>query len=138
MLKFQKWYGEKWRGVQEHYVKREREEHSQHPHSVQAPDLDFFFLGLLPWHMEVSRLGDELELQQLAYTTATAALDPSLLWDLCNTYSLRQHWIGNPLSKAGDWTRILMDTMLNFQTRWAATGTLDVNFLYINLYNPHR
>ena len=28
------------------------------------------FLGLHPWHMEVSRLGVELELQLLAYTTA--------------------------------------------------------------------
>ena len=36
----------------------------------------FFFLGLHPRHMEVPRLGVELELQPLAYTTATAMLDP--------------------------------------------------------------
>ena len=36
----------------------------------------FFFLGLHLWHMEILRLGDEWELQLLAYTTATAALDP--------------------------------------------------------------
>ena len=32
----------------------------------------FIFLGPQPWHMEVPRLGVELELQLLAYTTATA------------------------------------------------------------------
>ena len=31
------------------------------------------FLGLHPWHMEALRLRVELELQLLAYTTATAA-----------------------------------------------------------------
>ena len=37
----------------------------------------FGFLGLHPWHMEVPRLGVYLELQLLAYTTATAMPDPS-------------------------------------------------------------
>ena len=60
----------------------------------------FFFLRLNLWHMEVSRLGVELELQLLAYTTATAAQDPSRICDLC--YSLRQCWILNPLSEARD------------------------------------
>ena len=38
----------------------------------------FSFLGPCPWHMEVPRLGVELELQLLAYTTAkaTAYLNP--------------------------------------------------------------
>ena len=36
----------------------------------------FFFLGLHLWHMEVPRLGAESELWLLAYTTATATLDP--------------------------------------------------------------
>ena len=36
----------------------------------------FVFLGTLPGHMEVPRLGVELELQLLAYTTATATQDP--------------------------------------------------------------
>ena len=35
------------------------------------------FLGLLPQHMEVLRLGVEPELQLLAYTTATGTADPS-------------------------------------------------------------
>ena len=40
------------------------------------------FLGPHPQHMEVPRLGVESELQLLAYTTATATQDPSLLFDL--------------------------------------------------------
>ena len=51
---------------------------------------------------EVPRLGVELELQLLAYTTATVTQDPSPVCDLC--CSLQQHWILNPLSKARDRT----------------------------------
>ena len=36
----------------------------------------FFSLGLRLQHMEVPRLGVEWKLQLLAYTTATATLDP--------------------------------------------------------------
>ena len=36
----------------------------------------FFFLGPHPWPMEVPRLGVQLELPLLAYTTATATPDP--------------------------------------------------------------
>ena len=57
--------------------------------------------------MEVPGLGVELKLQLLAYTTATAALDPSCICDLC--CSLQQHWIPNPLSEARDQPRVLMD-----------------------------
>ena len=42
----------------------------------------FCFLGLHPRHMEVPRLGVELELQLPAHTTATAAWDPSHICDL--------------------------------------------------------
>ena len=42
----------------------------------------FVFLGLHRQHMEVLRLGDELEQQLLAYTTATATQDPSRVCDL--------------------------------------------------------
>ena len=57
----------------------------------------FFFFWLSGphlWHMEVPRLGAELELQLPAYTTATAI----------------QHWILNPLREARDGTRNLMVT----------------------------
>ena len=40
------------------------------------------FLGPLLRHMEVPRLGGELELQLPAYTTATATQDPILICDL--------------------------------------------------------
>ena len=55
-----------------------------------------------PWHMEVPRLVVELELQLLAYTTATATPDPSRVCDLHHSSWQRQ--IVNPLSKARDQT----------------------------------
>ena len=59
----------------------------------------FFFLELHLRHMQVPRLGLELELQLLAYITATAVSDLSLICDL--HHSLWQCQILNPLSKAG-------------------------------------
>ena len=68
----------------------------------------FVFLGLHLWHMEVTRLGVESELQLLACATGTAMPDLS---GVCNLHcSSQQHRILNPLSKARDWTPILMDT----------------------------
>ena len=58
-------------------------------------------------HVEVPRPGVELELQLPAYTTATATLDLSCVCHL--HHSSRQCGILNPLSKARDRTRILMD-----------------------------
>ena len=66
------------------------------------------FLGLHPQHMEVPRLGVELELQLPASATATATWDPSGICDL--HHSSWQHRIPDPLSKARDQTRILMGT----------------------------
>ena len=57
--------------------------------------------------MGVPRPGVKSELQLLAYTTATAMLDPSCVWDL--HHSLQQRGILNPLSEARDQTYILMD-----------------------------
>ena len=60
------------------------------------------------------RPGVELELQLLPYTTATATQDPDC--------SSQQCWISDPLSKARDRTRILMDTnWICFP--WTSTGT---------------
>ena len=54
-------------------------------------------------HMEVLRLGVELELQLLAYTTAKGGLS-----HICDLYqSSWQYQIFNPLSKARDLTYIL-------------------------------
>ena len=58
-------------------------------------------------HMEVPRLGVELEVQLPAYTTATATQDLSRICDLY--HSSQQGWILNPLIKIRDQTHILMD-----------------------------
>ena len=64
------------------------------------------FLGLLPWRMEVPRLGVESELSLPAYSRATAMGDPSCICDL--HHSSLQRRILNPLNKARDRTRNLM------------------------------
>ena len=57
--------------------------------------------------MEIPRLEVELELQLLAYTTATATWGLS---HICNLHlSSQQCHILNPLSKSRDQTCILMD-----------------------------
>ena len=58
--------------------------------------------------MDVPRPGVESELQLLAYTTAAAMQDLSLIWDL--HHSSQQCQILNPLSEARDRTCVLMDT----------------------------
>ena len=67
----------------------------------------FSFLGPHPCHMEVPRLGVELEPWQPAYTTATATRDPSHTCDL--HHSSRQHRILNPVSEVRDQTCVFMD-----------------------------
>ena len=60
--------------------------------------------------MEVPGLRVKSELQLLAYATAIAMPDASLIFELhC---SFRQHLILNQLSEARDQTHIPMDTML--------------------------
>ena len=60
----------------------------------------FVFLGPHPQHMEVPRLGVELEVQLPVYTSATAMPDLSRV---CNLHcSSRQCQIPNPLSEARD------------------------------------
>ena len=58
--------------------------------------------------MEIPRLGVKLELQLLAYTTASATQDPSHICDL--PHSSQQHQILNSLSEARNRTHVLMDT----------------------------
>jgi len=43
---------------------------------TQSNFIYFFFLGLHQQHMEIPRLGVKLELQLLAYTTATTTMEP--------------------------------------------------------------
>ena len=80
---------------------------------LTSPWSDFFFFGLfllflgpLPWHMEVPRIGVESELQPPAYARATATWDLSHVHDL--HHSSWQHHVLNPLSKARDQTHNLM------------------------------
>ena len=58
------------------------------------------------WHMEVPRLGVQLELLLLAYTTATAAPDSSHVCEL--HHSSWQHQILKALSKTRDRTHNLV------------------------------
>ena len=66
------------------------------------------FLGPYLYHMETPRLGVELDIQLLAYTTATATWDLSRVCEL--HHSSWQLQTLNPLSKARDQTRVLMDS----------------------------
>ena len=66
------------------------------------------FLGLHSWRTEVPRLGVELELQLLDYTTARETPDPSRVCDL--HHSSWQRWIPDTQSEARDWTYILLDS----------------------------
>ena len=80
----------------------------------------FCFLGPHSQHMEVPRPGVKLELWPLAYTTATAILDPSCICSL--HYSSQKCLILNPLNEARDQTCNLMVTS-RIHFRWATMGT---------------
>ena len=64
------------------------------------------FLGPHLRHMEVPRLGVQLELQLPGCTTATVTWDPSRIFGV--HHSSWQCWVLNPLSKARDQTCNLM------------------------------
>ena len=70
----------------------------------------FSFLGLHLWHMEVPRLGVELELQQSASAIATATWVPSQVFN--QHHSSWQCQILSLLSEGRDQTHILMDASL--------------------------
>ena len=72
-------------------------------------DLIFFLFMVTPAAYGSSQAKVELELKLPAYTTATATLDPSHIFELY--HSFRQRWILNPLSEARDRTLIITDTM---------------------------
>ena len=103
----------------------------------QAAELSgfFFFFCLFraaPTVYRSYRLGVELELQLLAYATATAMWDPSSICDL--HHSSRQCWILNPLRKARDWTCILMDTSW-VGYRGATMGTPELSKFYFPFFH---
>ena len=91
----------------------------------KSPHMTIAFLFLLNlelhlWHMDVPRLGIELELQLLAYPTATAMPDLSCICDLF--WGLQQHRILNPLSEARDQTHIPW-ILVGFLICWVTIGT---------------
>ena len=88
----------------------------------------YCFLGLNLQHMEVPRLGVKLELQLLAYTTATVTWDPSLVCKL--HHSSQQCQVFNPLIEARNQISILMDTS-RVCYHWAMMGTSCVYFLKV-------
>ena len=62
----------------------------------------FSFLGLHPWHMEVSKLGVKSALQLLAYTTTTAMSDPSRVCNLHHSSLQGQGWNLHPYGSQSD------------------------------------
>ena len=90
------------------------------------------FLGLLPRHMEVPRPEVKVELQLLAYATAT--WDRSHICDL--HHSSWQHLIPNPLIKARDGTRnFMVPSWIRFCCTMMGTPTA---FLYTNKERSER
>ena len=98
----------------------------------------FCFLGLHLQHMKVPRLGVQSEIQQPAYTTATAMQDLS-----CLCYQHHNSWqcqILNPLSETRDQTHILMDTIWACY-QWTMMGTPLNNFKKSeikHLFQPYK
>ena len=65
-----------------------------------------YFLGPHLHHMEGPRLGVKLDLQLLAYTTATAPLDPRRISDLCHSHSNARslaHWVRLGIEPTSSW-----------------------------------
>ena len=82
--------------------------------------------------MEVPRLGVQSELQLLAYAKATATLDLTHVWKL--HHSSGQGQILNPVNKARDQTRILME-LSRFVNCWATTRTPTLDIVKKILYS---
>ena len=96
-------------------------EHATSQYSSFCWFLCFCFLGPHLRHMEIPRLGVELKLQLLAYTTAMATRDLSRVYDL--HLSSRQRRILNPLSEARDRTgNLMVPSRIRF--RCASSGIL--------------
>ena len=89
----------------------------------------FLILRLHLQHMEVSRLGVELELHRPACATAVATQDPSSFCDL--HHSSRQRQILNMLSEARDQTCVLMYAS---QLRFCWVTFLYDLFYYLKVY----
>ena len=80
----------------------------------------FFLFRAAPVAYGSSHPGVSLELQLLAYATATASQYLSHSWDL--HHSSWQHQVFNPLTEARDWTCVVRDTS-QVHLCWATMGT---------------
>mgnify|MGYP001469406772 CR=1 FL=1 len=90
----------------------------------------FIFLGLHLWHMEVPRLGVQLEQLLPAYAKATAIPDPGGICDL--HHSSQQHQIFNLLSKARDRTRnLLIPSRIRFNCATMGTPSYLLTFVFV-------
>ena len=72
-------------------------------------------LGLHLWHMEVHRLGVELELQLLAYTTATLTWDLSLICDLHHNPWCQILRVGPGIEPTSSW---ILVRFITAEPRW--------------------
>ena len=112
-----------------------------------VPFVCFCFLGLHPQHMEVPRLGVELELQLPAYTTASAMRGVSCVYDLHHSSKQWQmgltHWERPGFEPTSSWI------LVGFVNLWATKGTPlivllihtylvtnDAEFLFMCLFTP--
>ena len=100
-----------------------------------------FFLFLVfraaPSHIEVPRLGVELELQLLAYTIVIATPDLNFVLDL--HLSSQQPWVLNQLNEARDQIHILTDPSwaLNLLSPNGDSGNSfnhEIYFIYLFIY----
>ena len=92
-----------------------------------------FFCIFRATHMayEVPSLGAKSKLQLLAYTTATEMQDLSLI---CDLHHSSWQWCSlNPLSRARDWTHILIDSSW-VHYHWDTMGT-PIIILSVNRLN---
>ena len=94
----------------------------------------FTFFRAQVQHIEVPRLGVELELQLLAYPTATAMWDPSLISNLhhslWNAGSLT-HWARPGIKPASSWR------LSQVRYCWGTTGTPHYSwYIYLSDHFP--
>ena len=102
------------------------------PQSMGVFSLFVCFLGLHPWHVEVPRLGVQLELQLPAYITGIATWDPSCIFNLC--HSSWQCQILSLLRQAQDWTcNLMVPSQILFHCTTMGTPQVCFNFFVSSL-----
>ena len=83
--------------------------------------------------MEFPRLGVKLELQPLAYTTATATPDPNCVCDLHHSsrqYRILTYWVRPGIEPLSSWI------LVRFFKYWAITGTPTFQNVNWDVWSP--